>query len=149
MLNKKGISEIGINIIILLIMIFSLIVLNYILYNSLKDEEGVVGRSESCRVKIEPVSCLVNTPQNTINVTIRRNNLEANLKEIRLTISDAGGYYDLVIFSNVPGPSETITYSNIEVKGEAKPPIRVGISAWVNSSSYLSTCDIPKEITCV
>ncbi len=145
--NKKGLSEVVTNVLIILLVVVAVGLLWGFLSPLFTKGGDKITQAESCiNLEVSPIKCAI--MGNSTNITVKRNEAKADIKELKVIFELADGSTTSVAqTTNLPAELETKVYTNVSVGAVAKKfSIAVGLA---NADGTVSYCKESARQDCV
>lgn len=149
-MNKKGLSEVVTNVLIILLVVVAVGVLWGFLSPMFSRTGAKIEVSQACLgIELEIPKCALNPDVTTnVSVTLKRNEQQANIKDVMLIFERADG--STVSAAQTPAPNilGTSVYSGVNAQGVA--PTKVSAAAGiVSADGTKSYCTASAKQVCV
>ena len=144
MVNKKGLSEVVTNVLIILLVVVAVGLLWRFVLPLLSGDK--LQQAGLClEAKIEPTKC-INYGANLVNATVHRNEVKADLREIKLIFEMPDGSSSTSLQTAVlPGALETKVYVGLAYGGAKKLSVAAGI---LKADGTIGYCPESAKIEC-
>ncbi len=152
MFNKKGLSDIVTNVLIILLVLVAVTIIWFFLQPTIRGGAGQLGGASDCiTIQLEPVSCVFSSGSpSTGSVKIKRNPGEGALGDVRLVFETASGneIVEASSFDSSFSLDELESWSPTSTMTLANQPLSFSVAAVVDSNGNLRTCSTSTPITC-
>ncbi len=145
MKNKKGLSGVVTNVLIILLVVVAVGIL-WAFVSPLFTQSGEkIQQAQACLdMQLEPIKCVA--AGTDANVTVKRDAGEANLAEIKIIFEKADGSSEVETVTDVPDQLETRIYA---MTGLDSTATRVSVSGGIaNTQGDISYCSESAKIDC-
>jgi hypothetical protein len=146
MVNKKGMSDVVTNVLIILLVIVAVGILWAFLQPLFTKSGTKLQQAQACLdITLEPVKCVVSG--NDANVTVKRNEKVANLVEMRLVFTKGDGSTESkLVNASLPGPLDTSIFS--ASLNSAPKSVAVAAGIGTEATGEVSYCNLGASTDC-
>jgi hypothetical protein len=144
-MNKKGLSDVVTNVLIILLVVVAIGILWYFVSPLITKSGEKIQQGQQClNLNLDAVICKVSGVDAIVNV--KRGAGEANLKEVKLIFEKEDGSSESRTEIEVPGELETKVYNELTLSSNPK---RVSVAGGVaNEKGDVSYCAESAKVEC-
>ena len=145
MKNKKGLSDVITNVLIILLVVIAVSIIGYFVLPMITKSGEKIQSAEAClSVSLELVKCTLS--DTLANVTVKRNPGEATLKELKLIFEKEDGSTSSSTETEVPEQLETKLYNNLDL---GFSPKSVAVAAGIaDAQGAVTYCTASQKLNC-